>query len=165
MEKTLVDVRHALAGNDDAVAGLDLVEKNTVPLTALKMTEVDVLRKVWGKIQAQQDETSRNNMKDMLVLRLAECGQEASCASGRVARIVDSLSTFDEGQVQLRPLWALRQEMLGKASVLRAELSETNTPLIPKLRQQFTEDYVTTGLMTAAVLDAELASWGDLEED
>lgn len=160
LETTLVDVRRALEGDEHGLKGLDLIETNTVPLAALKMTEVDVLRRVWGRIQAEPEEARRTDMANMLKLRLKECGQEASCASGRVARVVDALSTFDE-KVQLRPLWALRQEMLAKAGALRAQRSDDNArPFAEVLREQFTRDYVTTGLVTANVLDAELASWG-----
>lgn len=161
LERTLVDVRRAVADDEDALKGLDLMEKNTVPLTAIKMTEVEILRKVWGRIQAEADPASRENMQDMLKMRLKESGQEASCASGRVARVVDALSTFDDG-VKLRPLWALRQEMLGTASVLRGQTNAT--PLVTRLRDEFTKVYVDTGLMTPDVLEAELSSWGtDLE--
>ena len=160
LETTLVDVRHALSDDEDALRGLDLMEKNTVPLTALGVTEVDVLRKVWGRIHSEADPVSRQNMQDMLKIRLKECGREASCASGRVARVVDSLSTFDEA-VQLRPLWALRQEMLAKASVVRAQVGpDDTTPLTTRLHDEFTRAYVDTGLMTPGVLEAELASWG-----
>lgn len=163
METTLVEVRKAFASDDDALKGLDLMEKNTHPVTALKMTEVDVLRKIWGRIQSEQDETKRNNMIIMLKQRVHECGKDASCASGRVARVVDSLSTFDD-VVKLRPLWALRQEMLAKASVLRDRLvkgSSSDSSLSEVLREEFTKDYVDTGLMTSNVLEAELVSWGD----
>jgi len=160
LERTLVDVRRAVADDEDALKGLDLMEKNTVPLTAIKMTEVEILRKVWGRIQAEADPTSRENMQDMLKMRLKESGQEASCASGRVARVVDSLSTFDDG-VKLRPLWALRREMLGTASVLRGQANpDDGTPLVTRLRDEFTKVYVDTGLMTPDVLEAELSSWG-----
>lgn len=164
-ENTLIDVRKAMldAGDEDALRGLDLVEKNTVPLTALKMTEVEVLRRVWGRIQQEPDPQRRKDMVEMLQRRLHECGEEASCASGRVARVVDALSTFDP-TVHLRPLWALRQEMLTKASHLRSNRTSTSRPLMEHLRETFTQDYVHAGLMTAALLHAELASWGeDLE--
>jgi hypothetical protein len=160
METTLVEVRKSLASDEDALKGLDLMEKNTHPLTALKMTEVEVLRKIWGRIQTEQDETKRQDMSNMLKQRLQECGKDASCASGRVARVVDSLSTFDD-VVNLRPLWAMRQEMLAKASVLRNHVDETSgASLSDVLRKEFTKDYVDTGLMTANVLEAELVSWG-----
>lgn len=160
METTLVEVRKSLASDEDALKGLDLMEKNTHFVTALKMTEVEVLRKIWGRIQTEQDETKRQDMSNMLKQRLQECGKDASCASGRVARVVDSLSTFDD-VVNLRPLWAMRQEMLAKASVLRNHVDETSgASLSDVLRKEFTKDYVDTGLMTANVLEAELVSWG-----
>ena len=162
-ETTLVQVRDALKNDHDALRGLDLMEKNTVPLTALKMKEVEVLRKVWGRIQAENDPTRRDDMTQMLKFRLGECGAEASCASGRVARVVDALSTFDEN-VNLRPLWALRQEMMAKAGQLQSQRSSPDKPFVEELREHFHRDYVVPGLITETLLDAELASWGtDLE--
>jgi hypothetical protein len=162
MEETLKQVRTALDGDEDALKGLDLMERNTQPLSSLKQKETDVLRKVWGFIQGEQDGTKRADMVTMLTLRLRETGQEASCASGRVSRVVDALSTFHES-VNLRPTWALRQEMLAKAARLRGERPEDGStrPFKDVLRDAFVKDYVETGLASATVVDAELAAWGD----
>lgn len=164
MENTALEVRSFLENDENALKGLDLMETNTIPLTALKMTEAEVLRRVWGRIASESDESRRDDMKTMLRLRLEECGKESSCASGRVARVVDTLSTFDDA-VKLRPLWALRQEMLAKAAALRNQRQEGETqPFVDVLRDVFTRDYVHTGLISSNVLDAELTSWGsDLE--
>lgn len=156
LETTLREIRQSLVDDQDALKGLDLIERNTHPVSSLKMTEVEVLRKVWGRIQSEPLPETKEDMVNMLKIRLNECGKDASCASGRVARVVDSLSTFDDA-VNLRPLWALRQEMMAKASVLQKNYNLDNFQ--EHLRTQFTKDYVNTGLMTANVLDAELASW------
>jgi len=74
MEQTLVTVRHSLAENEDALKGLDLMEKNTLPVSSLEMREVEVLRKVWGRIDMEADPLQKENMREMLVGRLAECG-------------------------------------------------------------------------------------------
>lgn len=158
LETTLRQIRQSLAEDQDALKGLDLMERNTHPVSSLKMTEVEVLRKVWGRIQSETTPETKDDMVNMLKLRLNECGKDASCASGRVARVVDSLSTFDDS-VNLRPMWALRQEMMAKASVLQQQTHADDTSLTEHLRTQFTKDYVDTGLMTANVLDAELESW------
>ena len=160
-EDTLVQVRASLK-SEDAHRGLDLMERNTAPLTALNMREVEVLRKVWGRIQEEPEGSkAKDDMVEMLGSRLAECGKEASCASGRVGRVVDALSTFDE-RVKLRPLWALRQEMLSKASVLRDQRPPNDLrPLKDVLREAFKRDYVDEGLTTMTVVDSELAAWGD----
>ena len=161
LEKTALEVRAYVGENDLALRGLDLVETNTVPMSALNMTESEVLRRVWGRIRDEPDGTRRENMQAMLKLRLAESGKEASCASGRVARIVDSLSTFVDA-VSLRPVWALRQEMMAKAAVLRNQRNTDDaSPLREILRQEFKRDYVDKGLTTMSVIDAELESWGD----
>jgi hypothetical protein len=159
-EATLVQVRAALR-SDDARKGLDLMERNTIPLSALNMREVEVLRKVWGRIQQEPaGSLERENMVEMLEKRLAESGQEASCASGRVGRVVDALSTFDD-RVHLRPLWALRQEMLHKAGIIRDQrLPDDPRPLVDVLREEFRAAYVDSGLSTMNIVEAELASWG-----
>lgn len=160
-EMTLIEVRKAMASDPEALQGLDLVERNVAPLSALQMTEVDVLRRVWGRIQSETDAEQKQNMVGMLRSRLHECGKETSCASGRVARIVDSLSTFDK-HVNLRPLWALRQEMLAKAAVLRNNQSPsaTTSSLPQRLKDAFKREYVDTGLMPMDVMTAEVDSWG-----
>jgi hypothetical protein len=161
LEKTALEVRSLVKENESALKGLDLVETNTVPMSALKMTESEVLRRVWGRIRDEPDEARKENMQTMLKLRLAESGQEASCASGRVARIVDSLSTFVDA-VSLRPVWALGQEMMAKAAVLRNQRNGDDArPLREILRQAFKRDYVDKGLTTMSVVDAELDTWGN----
>lgn len=162
-EDTLKQVRTSLGQNEDAIKGLDLMERNFHPLSALNMTEVDALRKVWGRIHTEPDPGQKENMKEMLGKRLQECGEETSCASGRVARVVDSLSTFDD-HVHLRPLWALRQEMMAKASVMQTQrLPDTDSGSFKDaLKRKFHQDYVQTGLMTSNVLESELEQWGDV---
>ena len=161
LEKTAVEVRAFLKDDEDALKGLDLTETNTVAMTSLKMTESEVLRRVWGRIREEPSEPRRNDMKEMLRKRLAESGKKASCASGRVARIVDALSTFDYA-VRLRPVWALRQEMMAKAASIRNRKQDNDTrSLSTVLRDVFKRDYVDSGLTTMNVVNAELASWGD----
>lgn len=159
-EDTLTQVRRALK-SEDAHKGLDLVERNTTPLAALQMKEVDVLRKVWGRIMSfPEGSQEQTDVIQMLEHRLAESGKEASCASGRVGRIVDALSTFDD-RVRLRPIWALRQEMLHKAGLIRDRRPPSDTrPLPDVLREEFKRAYVDTGLATMNIVEAELASWG-----
>jgi hypothetical protein len=96
----------------------------------------------------------------MLVNRLTECADEAACASGRVARVVDALSTFDE-RVVLKPGWVLRQEWMDKASSLRRSYSGS-APFGEYLRTVLTKEYVDTGLCSRSALTEELDSWGDL---
>ena len=159
------DLRSLLSGwkheqiRQDALQGLELMERNTIPLSAMDMTEVQILGRVWKRILDEQDPSTRQDMTNMLVERLAESGREASCASGRVARVVDSLSTFDE-RIRLKPTWVLRKEMLDRASVLFKNNKDSQQPFVETLRKDFYKDYVDTGIASKAIVDAELAEWG-----
>lgn len=156
-------VRDTVSHDAQALKAVDLMETNTIPLTSLECTESEVLRRVWSRIHGEADKEKQQQMKDMLMGQLRDIAKEASCASGRVARVVDSLSTFDTAVV-IRPTWVLRQEMLAKAAVIRERHEEGGVPLLDVLRRSFHQDYVDKGLATKGMVDAELESWGkDLE--
>jgi hypothetical protein len=140
-----------------ALSTLNTMERNTEPLSALNMTEADVLHRVWSVTTQAGEEEKKDRMR-LLAERMAEGQDENSCASGRVARAVDALSVFDD-RVVLRPQWALRRELLDKAAVI-AKQPKNNLPLLEKLRQVFRQDYVDPGLVTDTQLDAELNEWG-----
>lgn len=138
-----------------ALQTLDTMERNTTPLSSLKLKEVDVLNTIWGMVEKHSD---RDTRRQVLVERLAESSEEGSCATGRVARVVDSLSGVDD-RVVLKPTWALRRELLDKAAVMARE-HDGSQPLVDKLRSVFTKEYVDTGLVPAARLKAEIDEWG-----
>jgi hypothetical protein len=127
-------------------------------VSSLNLTESEVLAKVWNATHVVGDPNETGLRREMLVKRLAEGWEEGSCTSGRVARVVDSLSTFDQ-RVNLRPAWAIRQELLGRASVLAQQ--EHDRPLKEVLQETFTKEYVDTGLVPDYLLKAELEDWGD----
>lgn len=137
----------------EALKGLDAMERNAVPVASLCMSESEVLHRVWNAADTVEK-------KEMVLERLAECSEEQSCASGRVARVVDALSVFDE-RVRLKPEWALKREWLDKAA-LESQTYTGSQPLKDHLRTIFTKEYVDKGLCTGAMLDNELRSWGEL---
>lgn len=142
----------------NALRVIDSMETNTVELHGIHTTEANVLSKVWYATMVPGDEEETKLRRDMLVERLAEIAREKSCTSGRVARVVDALSVFDE-RVKLNPTWVLRREMLDKAAVLAQKTHDR--PLKEVLLEHFIQDYVNTGLMPRYLVDAELKEWGD----
>lgn len=142
--------------NDTALRGLDVMERNCLPIMALSMKESEVLHRVWSAVNKGDDAEKK---RDMFVARLEECGEENPCASGRVARVVDSLTTFDT-RVAIKPEWALRQEWLQRAAAERSRVPP-DTDLKGHLRQILTKEYVDRGLCSASMLNDELHSWGD----
>ena len=137
-----------------ALRVIDAMERNTTPLTSLGMTESDVLRKVVGRIESAASDEARMNMQNMLVLELQACADADTCTSGRVARVVDSLSALDES-VNIKPSWVLRQEMMATAATMGEDAFDAGL-----LRQKLHDVYVAPGLATTEFIDAEILSWG-----
>jgi len=161
LEETVRQVRElcAAAKNPRALKALDSVERSTSPVHALGgAKEVDVLQTVWNRIKASHDK----EVQDMLVESLADCVGEKDqvvCTQGKVSRIIDTLNVVDE-LVCIRPRWATRTELLELAAKLREE-NENDNVFKTQLRERARTLYVTTGLMTQQVLNAELDSWID----
>ena len=117
-----------------------------------------MLQTVWNRIKASHDK----EVQDMLVESLADCVGEKDqvvCTQGKVSRIIDTLNVVDE-LVCIRPRWATRTELLELAAKLREE-NENDNVFKTQLRERARTLYVTTGLMTQQVLNAELDSWID----
>ncbi len=145
-----------------AVEALDLVACNLVPLSSLQATELDVLRKVVSRIEMEGDPDKQKLMKDAYLRELVDIGSDKSCASGRVARLVDTFTLLDP-KVNIKPAWALRREMLDKAALLAKDAADaSDDSLKASLRQAFYKDYVESQLCTKEWIDAELESWGPL---
>jgi hypothetical protein len=168
LPEQLRGVREFLGGSEEekyreALGVVDKIESNPASVTSLDMTEAEVLGRVWHATDVPGDADQTRLRREMLVERLSEVSREGSCTSGRVARIVDSLSTFDD-RVALKPTWAIRQELLGRASVIAASHdgeAAGGRPLRDVLRQVFHEEYVVPGLIPARLVEAELDDWGD----
>lgn len=143
-------------------AALDAIASNPIPLSALSVTEAQVLARVVSRILSETDPDKRKDLESSLRWQLQDIATAPTCASGRVARVLDTLSGLDDA-VTLRPTWALRRELLDRASVLSsAQPHLEGEELRRALRDAFLKEYVSTGLCTQAWLDGELSSWGDL---
>ena len=153
MTDALGAARRICANRSDAIRVIDAMERNTTPLTSLGITEAEVLRKVVSRIERADSEEKRQNMADMLAIELQACADGDTCTSGRVARVVDSLSALDDGVV-LKPSWVIRQEMMSTASTMGEAAYDGET-----LRQKLMDVYVKPGLVTEEFVDAELATW------
>lgn len=146
LSESLTRARLICKDRHAALETLDKMERNTTPLMALGLTESEVLQRV---ISAIDDNDS--DKETMLALELEECHKAASCASGRVARVVGSLCALDD-RVKIMPTWALKQEMLAKAATLHTHDPEA-------IKKALHDEYVTPGLATIEFVDAEVASW------
>lgn len=161
LSECLVEVRKLCESQNskNALKALDTIEQSSTGVTALNDDkEVNVLHTVWNRLCTDHGEEAKN----ILVSQLADCVHEDGylvCTSGRVARLVDTLSVIDP-LVTITPRWATRRELLDLAATTRAKYTDTNT-FKAELRSESKKRYVDTGLITQAMLDAELNTWID----
>jgi hypothetical protein len=162
IEETVRQVRELCAAkkNNRALKALDSVERSVIPVHALDgAKEVEVLQTVWNRIKTSHDTTIQDTLVDSLADSVDQRGNVV-CTQGKISRIIDSLNVVDP-LVSLKPRWATRTELLEMAAKLRNENPDDDTMFKTQLRERARTLYVTTGLMSQKVLDAEIDSWVD----
>lgn len=186
--QSLAQVRNTIAARprcdkrDDALKSLDAIERNIIPLTAVGMTESEALNVIWNRIHTESFEASRGDLIDILYDQLADMQAHGSpvCATGRLERIVDTLSTFDDN-VAIKPTYVITEEMMNKANQLRSvvldkynddqahrkqldmglapDQDKVDTEVRDTIRQMLHKDYVDSGILTEDKFDSELDKW------
>lgn len=176
----------------EAISVLDKIELNDIPMTNMHdLKEVDILNIVYNRIHSPINAERQNNLMDALIGQLCD-GYGPSgpvCATGRATRILSALDAIDvesDTLVTLKPKWAVKQELLNNASVIRDRLFKEKgdefekifnksdpTPDEEKmaneftdnfkkiLRDEFKKNYVDSGILTQTDLDSELDKWID----
>lgn len=173
---------------ENAMASLDTIEKVNSGITnAMGFNEQDILGLVWNRIYHQENIKNRDGLKRSLYNQLADASVngKAVCATGRATRVLQTLqlTDADKNLVQLRPKWALKEELANNAGKIRKRILDGYTPrevdvyinddtsshenelivrnvtkkIKDNIRQKAHEDYVETGLMTKKEVDEELA--------
>lgn len=172
---------------DDAFKTLNTIANSNGVLSGTNDTEADALSLVWNRIHNDINTENRENLKNNLVNELIEAVEHGNvvCSRGRFNRIIDSLNAVDP-DVNIRPQWAYKQEMISKANVIRQDmidkLSITDkkavenpdpTPEQEEICDEFNKkyktsvintlkkDYVESGLLDENILKAEINSWID----
>ena len=98
-----------------AIEGVNLIQRNDAMIQRLNLTELNILQMIWQRINSDINTNIVQTLKENLVLNLADCMQNnglSYCVTGRVARIISTLEQADaEGIVNLKPLWAIKEEI------------------------------------------------------
>lgn len=123
--------------------------------------EIEILTLIWNKIdQLKKDKKEDGeNVQNNLLIQLCEAQEhgETVCAQGRFNHVLACLDVLKEGS-QIKPVWAIKQEMMHKASLLtNEELSETEFRY--KLKKEFFKEYVVPGLVSEKFINNEIDSW------
>jgi hypothetical protein len=128
---TIKMVREIIEGNNDMTpqeksnAKLVLEKLNDNKATSFGQSEQDVLTTVLNKISqlGEEDKELKANLKETLGKQMASGVENGSvvCSTGKILRILGTLDGIDspDGLEQIRPLWALKEEIGTLASNIR----------------------------------------------
>ena len=135
------------------------------------VSEKDVLSTVWSKINGEQDATVKRNLIETLGKQLASGVENGVvvCSSGKILRMLGTLDGTDHAPEQLRPVWAVREEMgtlaagirsrhvdslapESKASYDRGEMPELENNMKAEFNKKVNDLYVDELGMSKAVL-------------
>lgn len=171
----------------DAIKALDRIEA-TPDIGSFETSSCDALSLVWNRINNEyKDPKYKESLKGNVVNQLADCVEHGNvvCNTGRYSHILGILDGADR-DVVLKPKWALSQEMMNKASVIRNKmekgLSSKEKQIINKyedeitqeekliqdkfdndlknnIEQELKQDYVYSGIMTESNFNTELSKW------
>jgi hypothetical protein len=162
---------------DAAIYVLQSIEDIDAFYHVVNLSEKEIIRLVWERINHPINQTHIELLKNNLIEQLADCRNDYSgvqCCEGRIMRILQTLEQSDtEEFVNLRPMWAYREEIGNKISQYRQKLldnvpekyqqlesktelteedrrllNQFNTCLINNLTKRFVIDYVSKGLLS-----------------
>jgi hypothetical protein len=161
---------------------LDAIETDWIVIDRIGLTEVQVLELVYNRIMSDKfDDETRKTLLDNLTQAFEDSVEDGRpvCVGGRIARLVDVLNVLDT-DVTIKPAWAVRDEMLSKASKIRdalydalstedkikvdgagPEADQFQENLKSQIQSQMHADYVETGILTENRLNIELEEWID----
>jgi len=111
----------------DALKSLDRVSQGTKTLLNTGMSEREALNLVWNRINTSNENSK--TLKENLLDELADMQEHGHtvCSTGRFTRIVDTLNVVDP-EVNIKPTYAINEEMMGRAAKIRKELLEQQPP-------------------------------------
>lgn len=135
-------------------------------IPGMDLTEIQVV----GLVIAYMQTNNVNDIPHKLVTALAACWEHGQivCQEGRVAHILDLINVSFLGtskQVKILPTWALRRELMERASYLlnafhKEHNREPNSEeLKSTLLNDFIKTYVQQGVISQDTLHLELSQW------
>ena len=119
-----------------ALSTLDTIEGVNSNISAVGLKESEILTLVWNRIYHNENMNNRENIKEILVQQLEDAavpspdgGYSSVCASGRATRMVSALDNVDKRPIgELKPKWAIKQEIMNKAGVIRNQTLSSMSP-------------------------------------
>lgn len=133
LETSLKEIRTYLESqpnHNDSIKALDQMEITNARATGINAGELESLNLVWSYIKKQPDGNVKDNLMSSFHEHIRDCINPNSscggtyCTSGKIERILDTLTGIDEKTVEKRPIWAVQQMMVHKGSAIQKEMLE-----------------------------------------
>ena len=143
--------------------------------------EREIMSMVWNRIHSNANKKNISNLKETLALQLADATANGMpvCPSGRVTRVLSSLDKIDADPSlgELKPKWAIKEELNSLAARVREQVLETatlqqreayNNPTVTpegealtdrmksEIQRRCDQEYRMPGLLTAQEINAQL---------
>jgi len=141
--------------SERAYSTLRTMMKYNGRLSSIDTDELTVLEMVWARIHDPVNSKVVDDLKDSLILQLAEASMTldlSRCLSGRVARVIQSLEAIDaENVVNIASTEDIRRELSDKVPLLMKNYKdEDETKIRDFVDAELRKDYVLTNLLTEA---------------
>jgi hypothetical protein len=180
IERAIVNSNLSNNRKANAMRALGTIFRTQAHVSGINATEIDALSAVWAQVRGNRDR------EEALITELSEMVEHGAvvCATGRAARIVDTMNIVNPERVEARPKWAVAREILDKSSVLfnrhverlspnerrifeadtagpteLAEYRKIAAKIEDNMRNDLREEYVRPGILTETDLGAEVGKW------
>ncbi len=116
-----------------ALTTLDrMMKTGNAQISETGTSEREIMSMVWNRIHANANKHNIDNLKESLAGQLADSsvGGIPVCPSGRVTRVLSSLDKIDADPEmgELKPKWALTEELNSLAAKVREQILNNATP-------------------------------------
>lgn len=166
---------------------LDTIQRNNDTLHSVDMKETELLHLIYNRIHNPVNVENKKVLKENLINELSECIEfnKPVCTTGRFTRILDTINGVDP-EVSIKPKWMIQKELIDKSGALYKAKVDTLDPqqreaiesiqMTPdqeivynkikyevqtEIKDKFTEDYVTPGILTQEALTHEIDKFID----
>lgn len=164
MEKSVMydTLKEKAKGNENAIRTLDVIFSHNAKIGSLDAHEIEILSSVYKEIETLEN-SRKSDAYDNLIINLNECIEhdQPVCAQGRAHRVISTLQSFKEDTQNIKPAWALRQEMLNTAANIREKMGLEGQDLKDAINVEFKKNYVDQGILTEDEMNVELSEWID----
>ena len=112
--------------SESAIASLQMIRQIDGSYHPSNIKELEILRLVWERIHHPINTDKVKQLEENFIKELADCNRgdgSVHCSEGRVTRLLQSLQSCDnENIVDLKPMWAFKEEVENKISKYRNKL-------------------------------------------